>query len=460
MVAAICVIFFLVVPALLILVTNLFLRQRRANIQALALANDRIAELEPLAIPIENINREIDRLEVDIKFRAARISDLQSSYLNKKQVYDSLIDQLAAVEENTDLINVGMYEPHFDFTDSNEYRAAINDCRSAQKQMIKDTAAVICTTQWSLDGSAAKGQTMMTRQTRLTLRAFNSECDAAISNARWNNITTMEKRILDSQLKINDLNEPNAVIISREYANLKLRELFLTHEHREKLKREREESADTARAAREEQRLLKDLDNAAQEEAHYRKMLETAKAEARSTVGPQLDAFNQQIQMLEANLDAANARLERAQAMAEKTKSGFVYVISNVGSFGENVVKIGLTRRLDPADRIRELGDASVPFLFDTHAIIHSENAPALENALHNEFEGKRVNSQNVRKEFFRASIDEVEAAVKKVAPEAQFFRDIDAQEYRETLSKRSARLTLVPDLIDMLPASLAESAA
>ena len=123
--------------------------------------------------------------------------------------------------------------------------------------------------------------------------------------------------------------------------------------------------------------------------------------------------------------------------MAERTKTGWVYIISNIGSFGKDIVKIGLTRRLEPEDRIRELGDASVPFLFDTHAMIYSEDAPALERALHGEFEPVRVNAENFRKEFFRASLDEVEAAVKRLAPAAGFFRDREAQEYQETLSRR-----------------------
>ena len=140
---------------------------------------------------------------------------------------------------------------------------------------------------------------------------------------------------------------------------------------------------------------------------------------------------------LEEQLAAAHEKTERAQAMAEKTKSGFVYVISNIGSFGEDVVKIGLTRRLDPLDRVKELGDASVPFLFDTHAMIYSEEAPALEAALHSEFDDRRINAANMRKEFFRVSIEEVEEAVQRLAPDAEFFKDTEAQEYRETLAKR-----------------------
>ncbi|HKX80364.1 MAG TPA: GIY-YIG nuclease family protein, partial [Novosphingobium sp.] len=105
------------------------------------------------------------------------------------------------------------------------------------------------------------------------------------------------------------------------------------------------------------------------------------------------------------------------------------------------IVKIGLTRRLDPIDRVRELGDASVPFSFDTHAMIYSDDAPTLERALHNEFDAERVNAQNFRKEFFRVTLDQVEGALVRLAPEAPFFRDIEAQEFRETLSRRRLAL-------------------
>jgi len=127
--------------------------------------------------------------------------------------------------------------------------------------------------------------------------------------------------------------------------------------------------------------------------------------------------------------------------MAERTRSGYVYIISNIGSFGDGVVKIGLTRRLDPMDRVRELGDASVPFTFDTHAVIYSDDAPALERALHAEFDPTRINAQNYRKEFFRASIEQVEEAVARLAPGSSFFKDIEAQEYRETLARRQTKL-------------------
>ncbi len=153
---------------------------------------------------------------------------------------------------------------------------------------------------------------------------------------------------------------------------MRMQELYLTHEYREKVKAERDERAEAARLQREEQRLIRDMERAEEEEARYQNLLDKAKAEAQSVVGPKLDAFQAQIEILEKDLAEAHAKFVRAQAMAERTRSGYVYIISNVGSFGDDVVKIGLTRRLDPADRVRELGDASVPFVFDTHAIIVS----------------------------------------------------------------------------------------
>ena len=155
---------------------------------------------------------------------------------------------------------------------------------------------------------------------------------------------------------------------------------------------------------------------------------------------------------LEAALAAAHAASERARAMAEMTRSGYVYIISNIGSFGEDVVKIGLTRRLDPDDRVRELGDASVPFGFDTHAMIYSDEAPTLEHALHAEFADRRINVANLRKEFFRVSLGEVEEAVTRLAPEAGFFKDREAQEWHETLARRNVALLQMEAQATRLP--------
>lgn len=390
---------------------------------------------------IIDLEAEKVRIEAQLSSTKDEISGLRASYAEKRTVYDSLLTEMAIIDERLAFAEMGVYEPHFEFSDSESYKVAITNVRENQKRLMSDKSAVFCTTKWSVDGSQSKGQAMTNRNIRLTLRAFNNECDAAVANARWNNVNAIEKRILRAKDQIESLNASNAIFISTDFLKLKLEELYLTHEHREKLKAEREERVEAARLAREEQKLLRDMETAKEEEEHYSRMLERAKQEAATIVGPRLDAFSKQIEMLERDLAAAQAKVERAQAMAERTRSGYVYIISNIGSFGEGVVKIGLTRRLDPIDRVRELGDASVPFVFDTHAIIYSDDAPALERSLHAEFEPTRINAQNYRKEFFRASLDEVEAAVKRLAPSAPSFKDTEAQEYRETLSRRQQQL-------------------
>ncbi|MEY9828905.1 hypothetical protein ABIA25_000720 [Sinorhizobium fredii] len=417
---------------------------------------ERLAGLEDRFKNVLDVDGEITKLQVRAKIETTKIDDLRTSYAENRAIYDRLIKEVAVFDEKLAFAEMGVYEPHFEFNDSEEYKRNIEVARASQKAMVTAKTAAVCPTAWTVEGSTAKGQTMTNRNIKLTLRAFNNECEAAIANCRWSNVNAMEKRIANAFTQINKLNESTHVSITEPYLKLKFQELFLTHEYREKLKAEREERAELARAAKEEQKFLRDMERAEEEEVRYQRLLDRAKAEAESAVGPKLEAFNTQIEMLERDLAEAHAKFERAQAMAEKTRSGYVYIISNVGSFGGDVVKIGLTRRLDPADRIRELGDASVPFVFDTHAIIYSEDAPGLERALHAEFEPVRVNTQNYRKEFFKATLDEVEDAVMRLAPNAPFFKDVEAQDYRETLAKRRSTLlaqemaagTLLPEAI------------
>ena len=401
---------------------------RRAKAYAQKLSDDATSARKAATV-------ETDRLRADV-------DSLRTQYAEKRLIYDRLVKEIAIFDDRLAFAELGIYEPHFDFTDSEQFKTEIERVRAMQKDLVSAGKAVVCSTEWSVQGSRAKGKTMTNRNIKLTLRAFNGECDAAISNVRWNNAVAMENRIAKVRKQIDRLNESNTISITNDYFHAKIRELRLTHEYREKLKQEKEERAEAARLAREEQKLIRDLENAQDEEARYETLLKKARAETARIHGEKLEAFNEQIRSLERDLAKAQEKAARAQAMAEKTASGYVYIISNIGSFGDSVVKIGLTRRLDPLDRVRELGDASVPFVFDTHAIIYSDNAPALERALHVEFEAVRINAQNYRKEFFRVGLDEVEDAVKRLAPGAPFFRDIEAQEYRETLAKRHAVLT------------------
>ena len=342
---------------------------------------------------------------------------------------------------------LGVYEPHFDFGDSETYKESIKAVRLRQKAMVSSKLATICPTDWTVDGSRSKGQTMTNRQTRLTMRAFNNECEAAIANSRWNNVVAMEKRILNAAKQINNANASMNLVINEDYVALKLDELHLAHEYRERLKIEKDQRAELARAEREEKKLLADAEAAEREAQEYAELLNKARNQA--------GVDESRIVELEADLTAAQAKSKRARAMAEMTRSGYIYIISNIGSFGDDVVKIGLTRRLDPDERVRELGDASVPFGFDTHAMIYSEDAPALEASLHKEFSDRRVNASDLRKEFFRVTLDEVEGAVGILSPNASFFKDREAQEWHETLALRKQALADMQKPSDEFPESI-----
>ena len=208
---------------------------------------------------------------------------------------------------------------------------------------------------------------------------------------------------------------------------------------------------------REEVKLEQEVEKTLKEEERYNKLLSKAKNEAEKSTGSELDSLNKEIARLSQELQEANEKSERAKSMAQQTKQGHVYVISNIGSFGKNIFKIGMTRRLEPLDRVKELGDASVPFGFDVHAMIHSSDAPALESSLHKKFDQVRLNLVNNRKEFFRVSLLDIKEEVNKISPTAEFIETAEARDYRESLSivHQRENAKSVNDAINEFPAAI-----
>jgi len=436
------------VPGSLLLLTAFrFVSFRRAKASEVQKLKDDTQKYRDKFSPTFDQEAVVARLKSEEAELAMQIADVRSSYGEKRAILQKLEAQVAIYDDRLAFAELGVYEPHFDFTDSEAFKQRIREVRDQQKAMVSAKIATLCPTDWAVDGSKSKGQTMINRQMRMSLRAFNNECDAAIANTRWNNIVAMEKRVLAAEKAINRENSSMNLTTYEDYVRLKIEELRLTHEYREQQKAEKEERAEMKRAEREEKKLVAEAEAAEKEERRYQALLDKARKEVGADEG--------RIAELEAALEEAHAASERARAMAEMTKSGYVYVISNVGSFGDDVVKIGLTRRLEPDDRVRELGDASVPFGFDTHAMIYSDEAPALEAALHREFADRRINMSNMRKEFFRVGLEEVEAAVTRLAPDASFFKDREAQEWHETLARRNQMLVDMQTESDQFPEAI-----
>ena len=305
--------------------------------------------------------------------------------------------------------------------------------------MITNDTAVTCSAQWTVEGSAAKGKKMVREQMKLMLRAFNGESDAAIAKVKYNNAASLETRIKRALVAVNKLGAPKQTTISGEYADLKLSELYLAHEYQEKLQEERETQRrlreELKEAEKAERELEKAVSQAESEEAKFALALQTAQDQVREATGKQLDKLEQLVGKLQNELADAIDRKVKATARAQLVKSGHVYVPSNVGSFGEGVHKIGMTRRFEPLERVKELGDASVPFYFDVHAMIYSEDAPRLEALLHREFESRRVNQVNLRREYFRVTLDEIRRAVAKHHGIVTFVLEPEAEECRKTLA-------------------------
>ncbi len=401
--------------------------------------------------PIIDIDEAVEKSKTEKTKLEKEIETLRISYKEKKGIYDKLLYQVALYDEEIELIELGFYKPHFDFDTSEKFKEEIIKCKDKQKAMVKNKKAVYCTQQWTVDGNKAKGTTMTNRNIRLTSRAFNNECDALVSNVRWNNIVRYEERLKKSKEAIDKMNASNKIFVSSEYMNLKIEELLLTHEYRDKKQREKDEQAEIRRQMREEAKLQQEIETAEKEEQKYQNLFDKAKIEAEKATGDKLEQLNAKMAMLEQELKEAKEKNERAKSMAQQTKAGHVYIISNIGSFGEKVYKIGMTRRLDPMDRVKELGDASVPFIFDVHAMIYSEDAPSLENSLHKKFDEMRLNLVNSRKEFFNVSLDEIEEEVLKQFPEAEFVITAEAREYKESeyiRNKRNEKKSVTQDAL------------
>lgn len=272
------------------------------------------------------------------------------------------------------------------------------------------------------------------------LDAFNGKVDSILSLIKKDNYGVLEQKIRDAFTVVNHLGSAfRNARITDQFLTARLNELkwgvavvALKQQEREEQRIIKERIREEEKARREYEKAMRE---AAKQEEIIRKAIEKARAEIEKSSAEQKEKYELQLQELEAKLAEAEAKSQRALSMAQQTRSGHVYIISNVGSFGENVYKIGMTRRLEPLDRIRELGDASVPFPFDVHAMIYSEDAPTLETELHKMFAKNQVNKVNPRKEFFRLPLEQVKNYVTSKGVEVQWTLLAEAAQYRETLA-------------------------
>lgn len=276
------------------------------------------------------------------------------------------------------------------------------------------------------------------------LDAFNGKVDSILSKVKKDNFGTLEQKIKDAYQVVNNNGKAfrNAVI-TPEYLNARIDELKWAVITQELKAEEQEEQRRIKEQIREEEKAIREFEKAIREaqkeEETLKKLIEKAQKEVEKASEEQKFKYEDKLRELEEQLKLAEEKNQRAISMAQQTKSGNVYIISNIGSFGENVYKIGMTRRLEPLDRIKELGDASVPFEFDVHSMIYSNNAPGLERELHKKFMRLQMNKVNPRKEFFRVTLADIKTEVDKMDINVKWTMTAEARHYRESLAIEEA---------------------
>ena len=400
------------------------------------LIQDIEANQSNLATLKETIEKEKAKIEHDIEVRISKknielnqlcseISRVKDELENKKQEVENLEPLVTVVNIDTEGLELET---------SQELKNILSRYKLEEAELVKNNTAV--------DVLINDDKRFITTQIRQILRSFNAECDLAISNVTLKNIDTMRNKILRSYETLNKIYKSDSVQITKEFLENKLHQLITAHSYQEKLEDERvqkkliqeqlkEEEKVRREIEREKAKIEKDETQFKNEISKLMKYLQKTDNEVEKTL------YIDKIKECEEKLSELETVKSDVLNREKNTRAGFVYIISNIGSFGENIFKIGMTRRLEPMDRIKELSSASVPFEFDVHALIFSDDAPSLESILHNTFREYEVNKVNHRKEFFSIPLEKIEKVVTEHHnATVQWTYDAAAEEYRESLAQ------------------------
>ncbi|WP_298048655.1 DUF4041 domain-containing protein [uncultured Bifidobacterium sp.] len=360
---------------------------------------------------LNGINREIDSKQLEL-------NELNKTVLNLRDY--------AELQED------GFYDYENPAENSVNLSAKLAKNKARQKSMVKSKTAVHTTTGFTFNNSAAKGRTFLNDMSRMALSLYNAEAENCVKNVKAGNLDTSIKRLNRCHERIQRFGKFIDLHITWEYQHLRIEELQLTSQYMQAVQAEKEAERERKAELREQAKAQKELEaemaRLHKEQEHYQNVL--AKMREQGNM--------EEAAKLEAHLVEIDKSINDVDYRAANIRAGYVYVISDVGAFGERMVKIGMTRRLNPMDRVRELSDASVPFKFDVHALFFSKDAVSLETMLHHEFEDRRVNKVNARKEFYYCTPQEVLDKLKeKNVAVVEYRVEPEAEEYR--ISQRIA---------------------
>lgn len=379
------------------------------------------------------VARETERQRLQAQLTADR-DEHHRKLTDIKQQIEGAKAELVPYTDELIFQQAGVFRYHHPLQNAEAYKARLLRVTSTMKQMIETKTAVEANYNFTFNGSGPQGRRMVNDWCKVMLRAYNAEAENCLRVMKAGSVDTAKKRLDRTGDAIARLGRMLDIRISSRYRSLRMEELELTADYLQKKQEEKE-------AERAERERLREETKA---QAEYRREIEKLEKERRHLVNVQSALRNRGdgdgAAKIQADLDNLDASLEGLHNREANIRAGYVYVISNIGSFGSNMVKIGMTRRLNPTERVLELGDASVPFRYDTHIMFYSPDAVGLEAALHRALSSRRVNSVNMRREFFYATPAEVRELLKQNAGEIlEYAIEPEAIEYRQSSVARAA---------------------
>ncbi len=391
------------------------------------------------ALEVAELHEQARQLAAQIaEQRAKQAQDAQTQTAALNADVERLRAQLAELgtevvttQETALLQEAGVYDYHHPLSDAVAYQVELQRLQTRIKQMnLKDGGAVSGSTNWQVNGSLPKGRAMVRDFSKLMLRAYNAEADNLVRSLKPYKLGAAVERLGKVVTTIAKLGQTMGIHVSWDYHQLRVQELQLTADYLAKVAEEKERDREEKARLREERLVQQEIERERvrlqKEKQHYLNAHQTLVA----------NGDHDGAARLQSQLDDIDKALTDVDYRAANIRAGYVYVISNIGSFGESMVKIGMTRRLEPLDRVRELGDASVPFRFDVHALFFSQDAVSIETTLHQQLAAKRVNVVNTRREFFRVPPAEVKVLLASLAGDLLEFTDVpEALEYRQSLT-------------------------
>jgi hypothetical protein len=358
---------------------------------------------------------------------AARVAFLEAeNELLRRQLSTDESTPYVELNDERVLQEVGIYRYHHPLENAASFRERLDEVEARIAELVKLGHAIVKSNLFTFNNSLAKGRRMTDDLAKLMLRAYNAEADNSIRSLKLGNVVTAKRRLDASRMAIAQLGALMEMHISDDFHALRVEEIELTADWLMKKQEEKEAEREEKARLREERRVEREL-------AEERARLDKERAHLLNALNA-MRASGQGDADLERRLELIDEAIAQNDFRAANIRAGYVYVISNRGAFGDDVVKIGLTRRLEPAERVAELSGASVPFRFDIHTLFFSEDAVTLENELHKHFATKAVNQANPRKEFFFATPAEVrDVLVEKIGNLLEFSEQADATEYLQS---------------------------